>query len=138
MATGAKPDWFTIKQAAEYLAVGEPTIYRWMREGRITFRKVGDSTRFLQEDLDAMVEVHPSERDVELVRTFCPVCHHPDLVDGKLRSTGLCYFQPAKTRFWTFLDSSIDTTGRMCSQCGFIMLVGNTEKVERLRPEAAE
>src|SRR5262245_32333444 len=43
-----KTKWYSIREAAEYLDVGEPTIYRWMREGKITFRKVGDSTRFWQ------------------------------------------------------------------------------------------
>ena len=52
-----KPEWFTIKDAAAYLEIGEPTIYRWMRDCRMTYRKVGDSTRFLQEDLDALVEI---------------------------------------------------------------------------------
>ena len=56
----ARPKWFTIRDAANYLQIGEPTIYRWMRDGKITFRKIGDSTRFLQEDLDAVVVVHPS------------------------------------------------------------------------------
>ena len=54
------PGWFTIREAAEYLAIGEPTLYRWMRDGKITFRKIGDSTRFLKEDLDAFVQVFPS------------------------------------------------------------------------------
>ena len=54
--TQQKPPWFSIKEAAEYLDIGEPTIYRWMREGQITYRKVGDSTRFWQEDLDAVAD----------------------------------------------------------------------------------
>ena len=41
-----KKKWYSIGEAAEYLDVGEPTLYRWMRDGKITFRKVGDSTRF--------------------------------------------------------------------------------------------
>ena len=61
-----KSAWYSIKEAAEYLEIGEPTLYRWMRDRKITFRKVGDSTRFLQEDLDAVVEVFHSERDAGL------------------------------------------------------------------------
>lgn len=133
-----KPQWFTIKQAAEYLAVGEPTIYRWMREGRITYRKVGDSTRFFQEDLDAVVQVFPSEKDVSRVREFCPVCHHDELVDGIVRSTGLIYFQPGKSKFWTLVDSNIPTSGRMCTRCGTITQRGDTTKLAALRvPEPA-
>jgi excisionase family DNA binding protein len=41
-----KPKWFSIKEAAEYLDVGEPTLFRWMRDGKITYRKVGDSGSF--------------------------------------------------------------------------------------------
>ena len=48
-----KEKWYSIREAAAYLEIGEPTLYRWMRENKITFRKVGDSTRFLQADLDA-------------------------------------------------------------------------------------
>ena len=42
-ATVTKQKWYSIREAAEYLDVGEPTLYRWMREGKITYRKVGDS-----------------------------------------------------------------------------------------------
>jgi excisionase family DNA binding protein len=49
------PTWYTIREAAEYLSVGEQTIYRWMREGKLTYRKIGDSTRFLRRDLDGMI-----------------------------------------------------------------------------------
>ena len=88
-----KSAWYSIKEAAEYLEIGEPTLYRWMRDRKITFRKVGDSTRFLQEDLDAVVEVFHSERDAEQVKQVCPVCHGTELLPGRLRSTGLLYFQ---------------------------------------------
>jgi len=142
-----KPRWFSIKEAAEYLAVGEPTIYRWMREGRMTYRKVGDSTRFFQEDLDALVQVHPSAKDVSRVQRFCPFCHHGELVDGQIRSTGLVYFQPKKSKFWTWRDSNVSTSARMCTRCGVIVQYGSTKKLEALRieqpaeeeePEAAE
>ncbi len=132
------PDWFSIKQAAEYLAIGEPTVYRWMREGRITYRKVGDSTRFLQQDLDAVVRVFPSETDIEHVRQFCPVCHHTELVEGVVRSTGLIYFQPKKSRFWTLKDSNVSTHARMCARCGAILHLGDTEKLAAVSEHARE
>src|ERR1700704_4392712 len=96
-----KAKWHSIKEAAEYLDVGEPTIYRWMREGRITYRKVGDSTRFWQEDLDSVMGVFRSDKDVEKVREACPLCHHDDLVEGTVHSTGLNYFRPKQAKFWT-------------------------------------
>jgi excisionase family DNA binding protein len=128
-----KPPWFSIKEAAEYLDVGEPTLYRWMREGQITYRKVGDSTRFWQEDLDAVMQVFRSAKDVEKVRTFCPMCHHQELIPGIVQSTGLIYFRPKKTKFWTIKDSNVSTEARMCSRCGVILWFGNTEKLAALK-----
>ena len=34
-STATKPKWFSIREAAEYLDVGEPTLYRWMRDGKL-------------------------------------------------------------------------------------------------------
>jgi len=123
------PAWFTIKEAASYLNVGEPTIYRWMRENRITYRKVGDSTRFLQEDLDSLVDVFPSQKDSVTATELCPLCHCDELIDGDLRSTGLVYFHPEKARFWTLRDSNIQTKARMCSRCGFVLLRADLAKL---------
>jgi len=128
--------WFSIKEAAEYLDVGEPTLYRWMRENKITYRKVGDSTRFWQEDLDSVMEVFHSERDLDKAREVCPVCHHDELVVGKVRSTGLCYFAPAKTKFWTLKDSFIPTTAKMCGRCGTVVWFGDLSKLARLQKTA--
>src|ERR1700741_2254273 len=117
-----KARWYSVKEAAEYLDIGEPTLYRWMREGKITYRKVGDSTRFWQQDLDSMMEVFHSEREVENVKRTCQHCHGTELVEGVYRTTGLNYFQPKKTKFWTLKDSSIESQAFMCSHCGVIYL----------------
>ena len=130
-----KPRWYSIKEAAEYLDIGEPTIYRWMKEGKITYRKVGDSTRFFVEDLNSAVQMHPSAKDVEKVRLTCPICHHDELIEGRVRGTGLVHFQPRKTRFWTIRDSIIQTSCRMCTRCGGIFWYGDTEKLKTLRPK---
>lgn len=127
------PSWFSIKEAAEYLQIGEPTLYRWMRDSKITFRKVGDSTRFLKQDLDAMVVVHRSEKDAGSAPLFCPVCHHDELVEGFAQSTGRIYFSPKKTKFWTFKTSNIDTHSLMCTRCGAISWFGDIAKLESLR-----
>ena len=66
-STPKKPNWFGIKEAAEYLDIGEPTLYRWMREGQITFRKVGDSTRFLLQDHDSANNDFRTEGDHEKI-----------------------------------------------------------------------
>ena len=131
-----KVKWFSIREAAEYLDVGEPTLYRWMREGKITFRKVGDSTRFWQEDLDALMQVFRSTTDLSKAREVCPVCNHDQLAEGRVRGTGLVYFVPRKTKFWTLRDSFIETTARMCMRCGAIAWFGDTEKLVKLLGQA--
>jgi excisionase family DNA binding protein len=128
-----KTAWYSIKEAAEILDVGEPTLYRWMRDGKITFRKVGDSTRFWREDLDAVMQVFHSSRDIEQAREVCPVCHHDELVEGKVQGTGLNYFRPKKAKFWTLRDAYISTQAKMCSRCGAIAWFGDTVKLTALR-----
>jgi excisionase family DNA binding protein len=133
----SKSKWHSIKEAAEYLDVGEPTIYRWMREGKITYRKVGDSTRFWQEDLDAVMQVYHSAKDLEKAREVCPVCRHDELLEGKVRSTGLNYFRPRQAKFWTLKPADVATTAKMCARCGAIVWFGDTAKLASLRLDAA-
>lgn len=138
MTTATKPEWISIREAAEYLDVGEPTIYRWMKDGKITFRKVGDSTRFLKADLDAVVQIFPSRKDESAVRELCPVCHHDDLVVGHVQSTGLNYFKPAQTKFWTLKTTNIDLQAKMCTRCGAVSWYGDTQKLLALRPSGSD
>ena len=136
MSTGdEKPNWYTIRAAAKYLEVGEPTIYRWMRDGRITFRKVGDSTRFLKEDLDAVVQVHPSAKEIHKVQMICPVCHHDEMIEGGVESTGKAHFRPSNVTFWTLKDINIKTTARMCAKCGAVSMFGDLDKLAALRED---
>jgi excisionase family DNA binding protein len=128
-----KMKWYSVREAAEYLDVGEPTLYRWMREGKITFRKVGDSTRFWQEDLDSVMQISYSTKNLDKAREVCQVCRHDELVEGKVRGGGLVYFVPKKTKFWTLKDSFVETTGRMCTRCGAIAWFGDTAKLAKLR-----
>jgi excisionase family DNA binding protein len=131
------PVWFSIREAAEYLGIGEPTLYRWMRDGKINVRKVGDSTRFLQEDLDAVIRLIPADKNVDAVREFCPACHGTELAEGDVRSTGLVYFKPKKTKFWTLKESLIPVSARMCLRCGSVFMTGDVAKLNALRaPEA--
>lgn len=135
MALDEKPDWYTIKDASAYLDIGEPTIYRWMRENKITYRKVGDSTRFLKEDLDGVVKVFPSNRDIQLAHELCPYCHHTEMAEGRMQSTGRMHFYPSKTKFWTYHTSDVETRARMCTRCGGISLMGDSEKLTALRKD---
>jgi len=137
-STTAKRKWYSIREAAEYLDVGEPTLYRWMREGKITYRKVGDSTRFWQEDLDSVMQVFHGDKDLDNAREVCPVCRHRELVEGKVRGAGLVYFVPKKTKFWILKDSFVGTNTRMCTRCGAICWFGDTAKLAKLRVQAAQ
>ena len=133
-----KPEWFTIKAAAEYLSIREPTLYGWMRDNKITVRKVGDSTRFLQEDLDSCIQVIPSKKDTKKLTKICSSCHSDQIVKGNLRSTGKNYFTPNKSKFWVLKDSNITTDAYMCSHCGAISLFGDTSKLESLKVKEIE
>jgi excisionase family DNA binding protein len=135
-ATGTeKKKWYSIPEAAEYLDVGEPTLYRWMREEKITFRKVGDSTRFWQEDLDSVMQVFHSAKDVDKAREVCPVCRHDELVEGSVQATGRNYFVPKKTKFWTLKPGTIPTSARMCARCGAVVWFGDVRRLQELRVE---
>ncbi|NQZ56957.1 MAG: helix-turn-helix domain-containing protein [Lentisphaeraceae bacterium] len=127
------PKWFTIRDAATYLQIGEPTIYRWMRDGKITFRKIGDSTRFLQEDLDAVVTVHSSNAGTANKRSLkCASCGSEKIVHGKCQSTGNVYFVPEKSKFWTMKPSTVPLQSIMCSDCGFIAMRGDIDHLKEL------
>ena len=130
-----KPAWYTIREAAEYLDVKEPTIYRWMRENLSTFRKIGDSTRFWQEDLDGMMKIFPSPEHVGKVQKFCPSCHHDELGTGRVQGTGLLYFYPGKSKFWTLKTSHVETYASMCTRCGAVTWFGDSEKLKAIRQE---
>lgn len=130
--TEAKPRWYSIQEASAFLEITEPTLYRWMREKKITYRKVGDSTRFWREDLDAVMQVFQSQRNVEESKSICPICHSNEMVEGTYSSTGLNYFQPKKTKFWTLKASNIGSTACMCRRCGAITLFGDTKKLNQL------
>jgi hypothetical protein len=107
-----------------------------MRDGKITYRKVGDSTRFWQEDLDAVMQVYHSARDLDKAREVCPVCRHDELLEGRVQSTGLNYFRPRQTKFWTLKAANIATTAKMCARCGAIVWFGDTAKLAALRASA--
>ena len=45
------PSTFTIKETAGYMDVAEITIRRWVKEGKLSFHKVGKNYVFLVDDL---------------------------------------------------------------------------------------
>ncbi len=132
--TGAD-GWMTIKQAAEYLGVSEPTIFRWMREGAVSFFKLGGSTRFKRENLDMVARKVTGKEEGEQRALHCSVCGHSFRLDGEVRSTGKIYFMPEKTKFFVFSDSMVEVGARACPACGHIDMFADTEKLAILMRE---
>ncbi len=130
--------WYSVREAAGYLGVSEPTIFRWMKDGLLSFFKIGGSTRFSQEGLDAVIEKTTGRKEAEAAAGRCAVCGHSVLIEGRLRGAGRLYFQPAKTRFWAFEESMVPTQARVCPACGYIQLSADTGKLTRLRPQTSE
>lgn len=132
MGAAANRDWLSIREAAEHLGVSQPTIFRWMKQGTLSFYKVGGSTRFSRESLDLFIEKTTGSREAEATAGRCAACGHEMLVDGRIRSTGKIYFQPEKSRFWTLSDSMVGMHAKACTACGFIQLYADTDKLRRL------
>lgn len=66
-------EWLTLDQAAEYLQVTKPTLYRWMKQGKLPFYQPAGTgyRRFKRADLDALMvpgQVPTVEPDVSLDR----------------------------------------------------------------------
>ena len=127
-------DWFSIREAAEYLKVSQPTIFRWMKDGVLSFYKVGGATRFSREGLEAVIEKTVGKKEAEAASGRCASCGHGVLVPGRVQGTGLLYFKPEKTKFWTFEESLISTRAHMCTACGYLQLHADTAKLGRLTP----
>jgi excisionase family DNA binding protein len=52
---------FNKQEAGDYLGIVTGTIDRWMREGEISYNKIGSKVFFTQEDLDAKIVSYPVE-----------------------------------------------------------------------------
>lgn len=130
--------WYSIGEAAEYLGVSQPTIFRWMKEGILSFYKIGGSTRFSQEGLDAIVEKTTGEKEAEQVAGRCIACGHNVLVDGRVQATGKLYFKPAKSSFWVFHEAMVPTQAKACPACGHIQFYIETEKLRNLKPKEVQ
>lgn len=130
--------WYSVRDAAAYLGVSEPTIFRWMKEGLLSFYKVGGSTRFSREGLDALVEKRTGRKEAEAAAGRCASCGHGELIDGQMQGTGRLYFKPARTRFWVFEESLVATRARVCAACGYIQIHADTAKLTRLSPDEAK
>lgn len=136
--TASGKRWYTVRDAAGYLGVSEPTIFRWMKESLLSFYKIGGSTRFTREGLDAVVEKTTGRKEAEASAGRCAACGHNVLLEGRLQGAGKLYFKPQKTRFWVFEESLVPTRARVCAACGYIQLHADSEKLGRLQPQEEE
>jgi excisionase family DNA binding protein len=127
--------WYSVREAADYLGVSEPTIFRWMKDNTLSFYKVGGSTRFAQEGLDAVIEKTTGEKEAVAAAGRCASCGHNLLVEGRLQGTGRLYFRPDKTKFWTFAEPLVETRAKVCSACGYIQMYADTTKLTKLKGE---
>ena len=130
--TEAARDWYNVQQAAEYLGVSQPTIFRWMKRGLLSFYKVGGATRFSKEGLDAVVEKTTGQKEAEAASGRCASCGNAILVDGRLQGTGYLYFRPSRTKFWVFAEALVPTRAMVCTACGHIQMHADTTKLNRL------
>ncbi|MBN1672008.1 MAG: helix-turn-helix domain-containing protein [Kiritimatiellae bacterium] len=125
--------WFSVPEAADYLGVSQPTIFRWMKQGLISFYKVGGSTRFSQENLDDLIEKTTGQKEAETAAGRCAACGHSVLIEGRVQGTGRLYFRPDKTKFWVFEEAMVPIRATTCAACGHIQLQADTAKLKRLR-----
>ncbi len=137
-ATGTRPAkrWYTVRDAAEYLGVSQPTIFRWMKDGLLSFYKVGGATRFTRDSLDAIVEKTTGLKEAEAATGRCAACGHSVLVEGRIQGMGRLYFRPDHPRFWSLEESLVRTRARVCVACGTIQWVADAEKLRRLQPDS--
>lgn len=138
VSQGAAKRWYTVPEAAEYLGISVPTVFRWMRDRRLSFVKIGGATRFTKEGLDAVIEKTTGSMEAEAAAGRCAACGHSVLVEGSVQGTGRLYFHPEKTRFWVFAESLVPIRARVCTACGHIQLQADTAKLNRLVPREAE
>jgi len=138
VSQGVAKRWYTVPEAAEYLGLSVPTIFRWMRDGRLSFVKIGGATRFTQEGLEAVIEKTTGSMEAEAAAGRCATCGHSMLVEGNVQGTGRLYFRPEKTRFWVFAEALVPIRAKVCTACGHIQLHADTAKLNRLVPKGSE
>jgi predicted nucleic-acid-binding Zn-ribbon protein len=109
-----------------------------MKEGTLSFYKVGGSTRFSKEGLDAVIDKTTGQKEAEKSAGTCIACGHSTLVEGRMQSTGKMYFKPDKSSFWVLHEAVVGTKAKVCPACGYIQLYADTERLKKLKPKEIE
>ncbi|MBI4831555.1 MAG: helix-turn-helix domain-containing protein [Candidatus Lindowbacteria bacterium] len=122
----------TVREAAEYLGVSEPTIFRWMRDGTLSFFKLGGATRFRRENLDLVARKVTGKEEGKHRAERCAVCGHGFLLPGDVRSTGKIYFKPRKTKFMVLSESVVNVDAKACPICGHVEMFADVSKLAKL------
>lgn len=126
---------FSIPEAAQFLKVSEPTLYRWMKEGTLSYFKVGRRTFFRRENLEALGIQHTSALEVERKKNLCTHCGHGHMVEGRMQGTGKIYFRPKAPKFLTLKEPIVEVEAMVCEACGFMKLIADTTRLRALLPE---
>ena len=135
ISDGNTPEkWYTVKEAADYLGVSQPTLFRWMKEGVLSFYKIGGATRFSKEGLDAVIEKNTGQKEAEKAAGCCVACGHTILVEGRVQGVGKLYFKPAKSSFWVLHEALVPTTAKVCPACGYVQWYADIRKLRKLKP----
>jgi len=124
----------TVTEAADYLGVGEPAIWRWMAEGALSCSWVKGACRLTRPALDAAASACAEEDPESTSGEKCAVCGRGPLIEGHVQDVGRIYFRPSKTRFWVLHEAVVPVAARMCAHCGHVDLVADTRKLRRLVP----
>jgi excisionase family DNA binding protein len=66
--TAQTPEIMTPEQAAEYLQLSRETIYRYIRQGKLSASRLGRSYRISKHDLDTLLWENRTEHDIPLRR----------------------------------------------------------------------
>ena len=135
MSIKNEKDWYTVQEAAEYLGISQPTVFRWMKQGTLSFYKVGGSTRFSKDGLDALIEKSTGDKEASSASARCAACGHNTLLEGSLQGTGKLYFRPKKAKFWVLTEGMVPTKSRACAACGYIQVHADTTKLRKLSSE---
>jgi excisionase family DNA binding protein len=130
--------WYTVEEAAKYLGVSRPTVFRWMKQGTISFNKVGAATRFSKANLDAVVEKTTGQREAQGCAARCASCGNSEMTEGQLQGLGRLYFRPAKAKFWILEEALVPIRCHVCTACGYIQMHAETGKLRRLLGRSGE